>query len=245
MMRWMWEAGYRVSAGVLHLLDTDAQTAEELGIAFAAEVPFAPIGARVREEMRRLLGAARLVVVAPFAVGPSNLANLEELLELPPPNPVLLFGEKNRTGARLHLGRAGDYRALLARGASGWPRAELLRRLGELLGPPVDPAAAGVRPPRARLDRVTSRGGGSAAQLPDEPRELVGEQEHRGGDAEARGLGARRPHGNRKDRAAPCTVGAGAPPRAPGPRAAPGPRRRAPGAARTPRRPGRRRPRGW
>jgi iron complex transport system ATP-binding protein len=138
LMRWLWEAGYRQSAGALHLLDTDAQTAEELGIVFAAEVPFAPLGPSAREELRRLLAAARVVVVAPFAVGPSNLANLEELLALPEGKPILLFGEDPGTGRDFTGGRAREiYRGLVGRGAVRvGDRSELLRRLGELLPAP-------------------------------------------------------------------------------------------------------------
>ena len=78
-MRALAEAGYRVTAGALHLLDSDLETAESLGALTAVEVPFAPIGREVRERLRSLLDAATAVVVAPFPVGPSNLPNLEEL----------------------------------------------------------------------------------------------------------------------------------------------------------------------
>lgn len=73
------EAGYRVTAGALNLLDTDLETAESLGAITAAEVPFAPIGPEARQRLRALLDAAAAIVVAPFPVGPSNLPNLEEV----------------------------------------------------------------------------------------------------------------------------------------------------------------------
>jgi hypothetical protein len=78
-LRALAEAGYRVTAGVLHLLDSDLETAESLGALTAVEVPFAPIGEETRERLRTLLAAATAVVVAPFPVGPSNLPNLEEV----------------------------------------------------------------------------------------------------------------------------------------------------------------------
>ena len=79
ILRTLVDAGYRVTAGVLNLLDSDQETAERLGVPCAVEVPFAPIGAEARAEGQRLLAEARLVVVAPFPVGPSNLSNLEDL----------------------------------------------------------------------------------------------------------------------------------------------------------------------
>jgi iron complex transport system ATP-binding protein len=84
--------GYRVTAGVLNLLDSDSEAAQALGIPFAAEVPFAPLGEEARAENRRLMLEAEAIVVAPFAVGPSNLANLGDLAALGPGRPpVLLF----------------------------------------------------------------------------------------------------------------------------------------------------------
>jgi len=53
-------------------------------------VPFAPIGAEVRERLRVLLEAATAVVVAPFPVGPSNLPNLDEVRGCLGRRPVLL-----------------------------------------------------------------------------------------------------------------------------------------------------------
>ena len=71
--------GFRVTAGVLHMLDTDTEAALELDIPIAAEAPFAPISPEVRARNAALLDAATAIVVAPFAVGPSNLANLEDV----------------------------------------------------------------------------------------------------------------------------------------------------------------------
>jgi len=78
-LRALSEAGYRVTAGGLHLLDSDLEAAESLGALTAVEVPFAPIGEEVRARLRTLLASATAVVVAPFPVGPSNLPNLEEV----------------------------------------------------------------------------------------------------------------------------------------------------------------------
>jgi iron complex transport system ATP-binding protein len=75
-LRALTEEGFGLTAGALHLLDSDAEVAEALSIPSAIEAPFAPLGSGVRERHRALLGAARAIVVCPFAVGPSNLANL-------------------------------------------------------------------------------------------------------------------------------------------------------------------------
>jgi cobalamin transport system ATP-binding protein len=89
-LRALAEAGFRVTAGALHLLDTDLETAELLGALTAVEVPFAPLGEEVRQRLRTLLDAAIAVVVAPFPVGPSNLPNLEEAVRVAGRIPVLL-----------------------------------------------------------------------------------------------------------------------------------------------------------
>ena len=75
-LRALTEEGFGLTAGALHLLDSDAEVAEALSIPSAIEAPFAPLGPEARERHRALLGAARAIVVCPFAVGPSNLANL-------------------------------------------------------------------------------------------------------------------------------------------------------------------------
>jgi len=106
-LRALAEAGYRVTAGALNLLDTDLETAESLGAPTAVEVPFAPIGEEARERLRRLLAGAAAIVVAPFPVGPSNLPNLEEVRGALGRAPVLLVQrpvapEWDFTGGKAH-----------------------------------------------------------------------------------------------------------------------------------------------
>jgi iron complex transport system ATP-binding protein len=79
-LRALVDAGFRVTAGALHLLDSDTETADTLGVPTVMEVPFAPLGDEARSRHRELLSSARAIVVAPFAVGPSNLANLEDVV---------------------------------------------------------------------------------------------------------------------------------------------------------------------
>ncbi len=129
VLRALVDAGFEVTAGALHLLDSDAETAEALGLVAAVEAPFAPLGPAVRERHRALLDRARAIVVAPFAIGPSNLANLEDVRAyaartptflLAPPTTRLDFAEGAGTAARDALVREGasivsDVPALVAR----------------------------------------------------------------------------------------------------------------------------------
>jgi iron complex transport system ATP-binding protein len=91
VLRVLTDLGYQLTTGALHLLDSDSEAASALGIPAALGVPFAPLGEEVREENRRFLRAARAIVVAPFVVGPSNLANLEDLRPFVAPTPTFLL----------------------------------------------------------------------------------------------------------------------------------------------------------
>ncbi len=117
-LRALSEEGYRLTAGALHLFDTDCETAESLAIPFAEEVPFAPLGPEARERHRLLLEAAGAIVVAPFAVGPSNLANLEDLRPFAGRTPIWLVSVPPIETRDFADGRAtAVYRELLAAGA--------------------------------------------------------------------------------------------------------------------------------
>ncbi len=91
VLRALVDAGCRVTAGVLNLLDTDQETARELGVPTTVEAPFAPLSAEARAANGEMLRAARLVVVAAFPVAASNLGNLEDLQGLAGRIPVLLL----------------------------------------------------------------------------------------------------------------------------------------------------------
>lgn len=118
ILRRLTDAGFEVTVGALHLLDTDAETAEALSLAAAVEVPFAPLGPEVRERLARLLAAARAIVVAPFAVGPPNLSNLEDLAAFLPATPTFLFRLPPIAERDFADGRAARaYAELLRRGA--------------------------------------------------------------------------------------------------------------------------------
>jgi len=117
-LRALAEAGYRVTAGALNLLDTDLETAESLGALTAVEVPFDPLGPEVRERLRALLAVAAAIVVTPFPVGPSNLPNLEELSAALGRAPVFLVRRRAGPPWDFTGGRAQDLVDELRRGGA-------------------------------------------------------------------------------------------------------------------------------
>lgn len=151
-LRRLGDAGFEVTVGALHLLDSDAETAEALALPAAVEVPFAPLGEATRARHRELLEAARALVVSPFAVGPSNLANLDDLLPFATKVPTWLVREPPIASRDFVQGRAiATYARLLELGAREVAgvdelREELARTLGGLPGGPSPPAP---RPARA------------------------------------------------------------------------------------------------
>jgi len=145
-LRALAEEGYRVSTGVLPLLDSDLETAEALGLAAAVEVPFAPLGPAARARNRELLGESAAIVVAPFPIGPFNAPNLDDVLPFAGRVPVFLAGPPG-IAARDFTGGAASatYAALRARGA-----VEVLGTAGLLEALASRPTAA-VAAPAPRL----------------------------------------------------------------------------------------------
>lgn len=74
-------AGWQISAGVLHLLDSDEEVARELGAEVVTEAPFTPISADSLALLRQALAQAEAIVVVPVAFGYGNLANLQAVEE--------------------------------------------------------------------------------------------------------------------------------------------------------------------
>jgi iron complex transport system ATP-binding protein len=139
-LRALSEAGFRVTAGVLHLLDSDLETAESLGALTVVEVPFAPIGEETRERLRTLLAAATAVVVAPFPVGPSNLPNLEEVRRCLGQVPIYLVRRPSREEWDFTGGRAKALEEELRRGGAR-EVSGMNEILGALSAGPVRPAS--------------------------------------------------------------------------------------------------------
>jgi iron complex transport system ATP-binding protein len=119
LLRGAIERGWDVSAGVLPLFDSDSELVREYGVPAAFELPFAPIGPEALVHLDGLLELADAIVVAPFPVGPTNLANLEHLVTWAHRRPVLLLD--HAVGERWDYadGRAESVRAkLLGAGAT-------------------------------------------------------------------------------------------------------------------------------
>ena len=79
-MKTLVDNGYGVSTGVLNVLDSDYENANDLHIGAVVEVPFAQISEQAHGENVKLIGESKAVVVTPFPVGPGNLRNLEAAL---------------------------------------------------------------------------------------------------------------------------------------------------------------------
>jgi len=74
-------AGFRVSAGVLNVLDSDHEAARALGIEVIEEAPFSPISEEAhRLNLLRVL-ASSAVVITPVPFGYGNLRNLDAAVE--------------------------------------------------------------------------------------------------------------------------------------------------------------------
>ncbi|GIV08282.1 MAG: ABC transporter [Fimbriimonadales bacterium] len=71
------EAGWRVSTGVLNLLDTDEEIARALQLEHITEQPFSPISAETYQRAQSLVAQTQTVIIADTPFGHGNLRNLE------------------------------------------------------------------------------------------------------------------------------------------------------------------------
>ncbi len=69
--------GYKVTAGVVNLLDTDYEVAQLLNIPIVTEAPFSPISDDAFQAHLNLIDEADVVVLCGIPVGYGNLRNLE------------------------------------------------------------------------------------------------------------------------------------------------------------------------
>ncbi|MCI4368528.1 MAG: ABC transporter ATP-binding protein [Thermoplasmata archaeon] len=137
------EAGHRVSAGALNLLDSDQEFCQEANIPAAVGAPFSELTEQVRAENRRLSEEAEIVVVAPFAIGPGNLTNLEDLFGLPTKRDVLLVGGPPAPARDFCAGRGQSaYDRLKGEGARELPAGVgVLSVIDRRSGTPASPSA--------------------------------------------------------------------------------------------------------
>jgi iron complex transport system ATP-binding protein len=71
------EKGFEVTAGVLHVLDTDYETALLLDIPVISEAPFSPITEQNYKANLKMISEANAVVVTSVPIGSANLLNLK------------------------------------------------------------------------------------------------------------------------------------------------------------------------
>jgi iron complex transport system ATP-binding protein len=81
LMKVLLDEGYRVTAGVLNVLDTDFETAEFLKIPVITEAPFSPITEKTHNANLDMIRKASTVVMTSVPFGFGNLQNLEAAQE--------------------------------------------------------------------------------------------------------------------------------------------------------------------
>ena len=77
IMSLLLDKGFKVTTGVLNVLDSDYETAKNLKIQVIAEIPFSQITEDSHKENIRLIKKSDYVVLTDFQIGPGNLKNLE------------------------------------------------------------------------------------------------------------------------------------------------------------------------
>ncbi|MDD2473279.1 MULTISPECIES: heme ABC transporter ATP-binding protein [unclassified Methanoculleus] len=109
--------GFRVSAGVLTVLDTDYATVTALGIPCVAEAPFCAISPDARSELERCIDEAHAVVITAMPIGWGNIENIR-ILERRRNKPIILLNSKTQSFQDFTGGEAeAIVRGLLDRGA--------------------------------------------------------------------------------------------------------------------------------
>lgn len=79
ILKMLLDRGYKVTAGVLNVLDTDYEVAGELGIPVVGELPFSSISQESHNANLELIDKADFVIATDFPVGWGNLKNLEAI----------------------------------------------------------------------------------------------------------------------------------------------------------------------
>ena len=91
LMRRLYLAGWRVTAGALNAGDADAMLADALGIRYVPLAPFAPMDADALGEATALAAAADAIVVCDVPFGHGNVGNLEAAVRAG--RPLVLVGD--------------------------------------------------------------------------------------------------------------------------------------------------------
>ncbi|MFA5614604.1 MAG: ABC transporter ATP-binding protein [Methanoculleus sp.] len=122
--------GFRVSAGVLNLMDTDYATVTELGIPCISEAPFAAISSGARDSLQQHIDSAHTVIVTAMPIGPGNIENIRILEDYRDKPIIFLCGGGSRAFQDHTGGEAGAIiRRLLDQGAVRVERVEEVLRI--------------------------------------------------------------------------------------------------------------------
>jgi len=99
--------GFKVTTGVLNVLDSDFETANNLKISAIGEIPFSQITNESFKENVKLIKNSNFVIVTDFQIGPGNLKNIEAAkIALKSKMPVIIINstplsEKDFVGGKL------------------------------------------------------------------------------------------------------------------------------------------------
>lgn len=77
LIKRLMDEGYKVTAGVLNVLDTDYEIARSLGVSVIGEIPFSQITTNSFNANLDLIRDSNAVVLTDFPIGPGNLRNIE------------------------------------------------------------------------------------------------------------------------------------------------------------------------
>ena len=77
IMRLLLDSGFKVTTGVLNVLDLDFKTASDLEIPVIGEIPFSKITDESHDANVELIKKADYVIITEFPIGPGNLKNIE------------------------------------------------------------------------------------------------------------------------------------------------------------------------
>jgi iron complex transport system ATP-binding protein len=112
-MRALAEAGFDVTAGVLHAGDTDDAVAQRLNVLRVSVPPYSTVDERASAECWQLIREAALVVLCDPPFGPGNLENLRLAVRAADAGSVIVFLDRTPVAARDFTG--GEATALWRR----------------------------------------------------------------------------------------------------------------------------------
>jgi iron complex transport system ATP-binding protein len=151
LMKSLKDSGFRVTAGVLNVLDTDYEIAKALDISLVGEMPFSQITEEAYEANLGLIRNASAVIMADFPVGPGNLKNVEAVeMAVELGIPVILMNstplpDRDFTGGRFSE-RYSRLRGTAENAQDAAEALQILRRVLKLQGDGGTKRKGGDRP---------------------------------------------------------------------------------------------------